>query len=181
MKLLFLASHAWSEQVDQDDLGNVVDHLMATLAKAGPIVVHAPANRPSLVRILEEKGFFPVCFSAEEGPPLRHYDRGFFLSPSPTSDEAQAWLDELFATLASVWLVVHVPPGSTTALVQRRGLSPEDTWVRPPEWDLEPTPVMDAPTLAEAYQDSEGTPGEGWDGASSTDDLTSEDGEDHPC
>ena len=140
MKLLILASHAWSEQVDHLDLENVLDHLLASLVNGGPIQVHVPSDRPTLVRKLRDRGWDLTEFTPDQGPPAKRYHRAFFLSPSPLTTEAQAWLDQLFTTLADVWVVVHVPPGSRRAVVQVSGQEEgRRPWSRPLDWDLSDT------------------------------------------
>ena len=145
MKLLFTASHAWSELTDIEDLETVVAHLMASLVDSGPVLVHAPANRPRLVQVLEASGHFPTVYAEEGGPPCARYDRAFFLSPSPSSPEVQMGMDWMFSSLADTWMVVHVPPGSTKALVQTGSAAEaegDSCWARPATaLDMEMTQV----------------------------------------
>lgn len=136
MRLLILASHAWSEQVDHLDLENVLDHLLSTLVNGGPIQVHVPSDRPTLVRKLRDRGWDPTEFSPQDGPPAKRYHRAFFLSPSPLSTEAQQWLDQLFCSLAEVWVVVHLTPGERRAVFQVSNKDGGQPWVRPLDWDL---------------------------------------------
>lgn len=155
MRLLILASHAWSEQVDHLDLENVLDHLLSTLVNGGPIQVHVPSDRPTLVRKLRDRGWDLTEFTPDQGPPAKRYHRAFFLSPSPLSSEAQLWLDDLFRTLADVWVVVHVPPGSRRAMVQVSGEEEgHRPWTRPLDWDLSYTEV-DQELAAEPAMDAE--------------------------